>query len=70
MKHIHHGGLPQSESKITSRKDGIQSSLIGTFNVLATRCSYNVESIIKVDALIAMDFKRNLLICQRYCVMK
>ena len=60
--------LPRNGSNIIRpRKHGIESSLIGTFSVLAKSRSYkSVESIIKVDdALIAMDFKRNLLILEQ-----
>ena len=42
--------MPQSESDIRPRKDGINSILIRKFTVLAERPRYNnVESITKVD---------------------
>ena len=44
-------GLPQRESNITPREDGIESSVIGTFTVLAKRCSYNVEPIIEAGVV-------------------
>ena len=59
--------MPQSESDIRPRKDGIDSSSIGTITFPAKRSRNNsVASIIKADnTLIAIHFKRTLLVLEQ-----